>query len=297
MFKDRDVICFLGDSITAYGVWMAEVYQELRKKYRVKCFNAGVPGGRAFMAEKHLYSSCLVYNPDYVTVSFGINDIEPSWYGTYYPELTAEELKDKVPEIYRECYERILNKIIDFGAQPIVCVSTPYDDVSETPNPENGSRKPLERLVEIQLELAGKYNCPLVDFKTVMEPMLGKRKVVSDDRIHPTEDGFHIMAQTFLKDMGETDKADFDTPFVFEDWNKKRFDAEQKLRGFKFVEYVAFIDKWVAGASAEEKKAEAKKAYEGYADKTVGTALWFKDYPAILDAKETIVEKLVRLTI
>lgn len=44
MFKDKDVICFLGDSITANGLWMAEVYQELRKKYRIKCYNIGVPG-------------------------------------------------------------------------------------------------------------------------------------------------------------------------------------------------------------------------------------------------------------
>ncbi len=297
MFKDNDVICFLGDSITANGMWMAEVYQELRKKYRVKCFNAGVPGGRLMMAEKHLYSSCLVYNPDYVTVSFGINDIEPSWYGKYYPGLSIDELKEKVPEIYRECYERVLNKIIEFGAQPIVCISTPYDDVSECPNPENGSRKPLESLVEIQYELAEKYSCPVVDFKKVMEPMLGKRKVVSDDRVHPTDDGFHIMAQTFLRDIGEIHVTDFDTPFVFEEWNKKRYEVEQKLRGFKFVEYVAFIDMWEVGKPAEEKKTEAIKAYEGYADKTTGTALWFRDYPGILDAKDLITEELIKLTI
>ena len=72
MFKDKDVICFLGDSITANGLWMAEVYQELRKKYKVKCYNIGVSGGRIFMAEKCLYSRCLAFNPDYVTVSFGI---------------------------------------------------------------------------------------------------------------------------------------------------------------------------------------------------------------------------------
>ena len=32
MFKDRDVVCFLGDSITAADLWTAEVYQELKKR-------------------------------------------------------------------------------------------------------------------------------------------------------------------------------------------------------------------------------------------------------------------------
>ena len=33
MFKDGNIVCFLGDSITAAGLWEAEVYQFLRKKF------------------------------------------------------------------------------------------------------------------------------------------------------------------------------------------------------------------------------------------------------------------------
>ena len=131
MFKDKDVICFLGDSITANGLWMAEVYQELRKKYKVKCYNIGVPGGRIFMAEKCLYSRCLSFNPDYVTVSFGINDVDHIYYADKYEGLTEAELKEKALEIYNESYERVIKKIIAFGAQPIICIPSPYDDVNE----------------------------------------------------------------------------------------------------------------------------------------------------------------------
>ena len=131
MFKDKDVICFLGDSITANGLWMAEAYQELRKKYKIKCYNIGVPGGRIFMAEKCLYSRCLAFNPDYVTVSFGVNDVEHTYYADKYDGLTEDELKEKAFEIYNESYERVIKKIIDFGAQPIICIPSPYDNVNE----------------------------------------------------------------------------------------------------------------------------------------------------------------------
>ena len=75
MFQDGDVLCFLGDSITANGRWMAEVYQNLREKYGVKCYNCGVSGGMTEFALFYLDSQCLVHSPDYVVMMFGINDI------------------------------------------------------------------------------------------------------------------------------------------------------------------------------------------------------------------------------
>ena len=44
--------------------------------------------------------------------------------------------------------------------------------------------------------------------------MIAKRDIIGADRIHPTPEGHHIMAQIFLKDIGEQDGYDFDTPFV-----------------------------------------------------------------------------------
>ena len=50
MFQKNDIICFLGDSITANGMWMAEIYQTLRKTVPVKCYNCGVSGATAEQA-------------------------------------------------------------------------------------------------------------------------------------------------------------------------------------------------------------------------------------------------------
>ena len=294
MFKDKDVICFLGDSITANGLWMAEAYQELRKKYKIKCYNIGVPGGRIFMAEKCLYSRCLAFNPDYVTVSFGVNDVEHTYYADKYDGLTEDELKEKAFEIYNESYERVIKKIIDFGAQPIICIPSPYDNVNEKTVEKKDTQ---DRCIEFIRSLAEKYNCPVVDFKSVMQPMLKDRDIISGDRVHPTDEGQHIMAQTFLCDMGEQSEPDYDTPFEFEEWNRERYDKEQLLRWFNFVEYCAFIDNWADGKSTEDKKAEVLKSYEGCEDKTTGVAGAFRDYPEMLDKKERIMEDIIRLTI
>lgn len=297
MFKDKDVICFLGDSITANGLWMAEVYQELRKKYKIKCYNIGVPGGRIFMAEKCLYSRCLAFNPDYVTVSFGVNDVEHTYYADKYDGLTEDELKEKAFEIYNESYERVIKKIIDFGAQPIICIPSPYDNVNEKTVEKKDTQERIDRCIEFIRSLAEKYNCPVVDFKSVMQPMLKDRDIISGDRVHPTDEGQHIMAQTFLCDMGEQSEPDYDTPFEFEEWNRERYDKEQLLRWFNFVEYCAFIDNWEDGKSTEDKKAEVLKSYEGCEDKTTGVAGAFRDYPEMLDKKEIIMEDIIRLTI
>lgn len=297
MFKDKDVICFLGDSITANGLWMAEAYQELRKKYKIKCYNIGVPGGRIFMAEKCLYSRCLAFNPDYVTVSFGVNDVEHTYYADKYDGLTEDELKEKAFEIYNESYERVIKKIIDFGAQPIICIPSPYDNVNEKTVEKKDTQERIDRCIEFIRSLAEKYNCPVVDFKSVMQPMLKDRDIISGDRVHPTDEGQHIMAQTFLCDMGEQSEPDYDTPFEFEEWNRERYDKEQLLRWFNFVEYCAFIDNWADGKSTEDKKAEVLKSYEGCEDKTTGVAGAFRDYPEMLDKKERIMEDIIQLTI
>ena len=80
MFKNGDVICFLGDSITANGLWMAEVYQNVRKNYSVKCYNCGVSGITATKTATFLHERCLSFNPDYVVMMFGINDVSINLY-------------------------------------------------------------------------------------------------------------------------------------------------------------------------------------------------------------------------
>lgn len=300
MFDNKDVICFFGDSITANGMWMAEVYQTLRKSRKIKCYNCGVGGATAEKALKYIYSFCLVYNPNYVVVMFGMNDIN---YNLYSAECADEpDIKERQAKSIEDCkenYENVIRLITDFGAKPIICIPSPYDDVTCNEAEENlYCQCALDELEPYFVELSQKYGCTLVNFKAEMQPLLSKRNVMHEDRIHPTAEGHHIMAQTFLRDIGETDTCDFDTPFEFEDWNKQRYEAEQQLLNINFMEYCALLyDGWDKNKTVVEKKQLAKELYDRFDDKDSFFCQACLDYIKSIDLRDKLVGEVVRLTI
>lgn len=297
MFKDRDIICFLGDSITAEDLWTAEVYQELKKKYKIKCYNCGVSGGRARRAAKYLHSKCLIHNPDYVTVCFGINDIDRFCYADRTLPENEQQIEKSLDD-YKNAIDSIVNDVIASGAQPILCIPSPYDEVSDVEAENSNCQCGLDEVEKIVRDAAEKYGCPVVDFKKEMQPLLGKREIIRPDRVHPTDEGHHIMAQTFLRDIGEQDTCDFDTPFEFEDWNKKRTEAYWKTHRMNFVEYCALFDEYYdKDLSFEQKKEIAKKCLEEYEDKTAYIPGAFADYIENVDKYSKLIGEVVKLTI
>ena len=292
MFKDRDVICFLGDSITAACGWTAEVHQALKKKYKIKAYNCGVPGGRAKRAAKYLHSRCLVYNPDYVTVCFGINDI----YREAYPLGDKERISKGLQET-KIALTSIVKDIIASGATPILCVPSPYDEVSEVEAENLHCQCGLDEVEKIVRALAEEYSCPLVDFKKEFQPLLGERELINPDRVHPNLDGHHIMAQSFLRDIGEIDECDFDTPFVMEDWNRKVQEAFGKISAMNFVEYCALFDEFYdKNLTYAEKKEIVKEYLSRHEDKTGFIPRAYADYIEHIDIYDRLVGEIVKVT-
>ncbi len=279
MFKDKDIVCFLGDSITASGLWEAEVYQFLRKKYKIKCYNCGVSGAIAKQALNYLYSDCLIYNPDYVVVMYGMNDMGRGLYSEQWAHLEdLEEQRAAKFREHKESYEKIIKACKDFGSEVIICLPTPHDEVTEREAEKVPYQQILDMAAQFQLEMAKKYNCKVVNFKDNMLPMLGKREIIRFDRVHPTPEGYHVMAQIFLKEIGEIEECDFDTPFEFEEWNKERYDVEEN--GLHKINYVEFTVRY---SSKEPKDDEtlrrfAQMSYENQEDKEGFAARAYKDY-------------------
>lgn len=298
MFRDNDIVCFLGDSITASGLYLAEVYQTLRKKYRIKCYNCGVSGGRTRDAVRYLHANCLIYNPDHVVIMFGINDIERWLLSEKHKNFpNREEYMRESMRKHAESYEEIIKEVHASGADAILCVTVPYDEVSDNPEENLHCQYLLDEATEHLLRLAEKYNCPVVDFKKTMQPMLGEG-IINPDRVHPTEKGYHIMAQTFLYDMGEIEKCDFDSTFVFEDWNKERYDAEMKMHKMNYIEFCAIFDEgWAKGASLEERKALAREKYEEIENKTTFIPLAYLDYIENIEFRDKMRGEVVKRTI
>ncbi len=300
MFKDRDVICFLGDSITAEGLWEAEVYQTLRKKYKIKCYNCGVSGSIADKVRGYMHTECLIHNPDYVVLMLGMNDMNVDLYKTAAPQSHEEaEARESWFLRHKGAYEEIIHSCKNAGAEVIICLPTPYDEVSEAGTEKKCYQAALERACAFQLEMAEKYGCRVVNFKDHLLPLLGKAEIIQPDRTHPTDYGYHVMAQIFLKEIGEIAECDFDTPFVFEDWNKKRYDAEKKNKKLNYVELcTTYFEGYALGKSADEIKEIARerlRAFEPGDNSFIPSA--FREYIECGHLRTRNKGEVVRLTI
>ena len=132
---------------------------------------------------------------------------------------------------------------------------------------------------------------------SVMQPMLTKADILSADRVHPTPEGHHVMAQIFLKEIGLQAECDFDTPFVFEDWNLDRYNAERELNLVNFVEFCAFYkEKYVEEADLEKRKEIARERYESYEDKTGFFPRAYAEYIKKIDRYDLYMKEIIERT-
>lgn len=297
VFKDGDVICFFGDSITASGIYMAEIYQTLKHSVKVKCYNCGVPGATAYDSEPRLYTHCLIHNPTYVVMMFGINDITREKYADSCLDPNKEKIKADSITLHKKSYEWLVKEIISHGATPIMCLPVPYDDKSENDAENYNCSAGLLACIEGVKALQKQYGGYIVDFYNVMYEMLDL-KVIGEDRVHPTNFGYHVMAQTFLRQLGFIEKENYDAPFIFEDWNQKRFDAERIFELLNFVDYCILSEVLREGKSTlEEKKEIIMGKYSKLGEQHIFQKKAYDTYLEKIDFKENLMSKLIKLTL
>lgn len=303
MFKNGDVICFLGDSITAAGTAMAEIYQHIRRHTDIKCYNCGVSGASAELASEYLYDYCLYKKPTHVVIMFGANDIKKEYYA---PECTEND-KQKIIEnalcIYSQKMEFIIQQCLSFGAKVILCTPPPYDEITINQAKNLYCQSGLEKCAKAVKALSRKYELTLIDLQEKMLEMINTKNLISEDRIHPTTLGYHVIAQLFLLGVGETDKLDFDTPYVIEKWNRERQSIEKTLKLIDFIDYVVLYrlskdKKWTLTDKINEVKkrisapdlgAPPAELYEYF-------ALCYKTYLTYAQKRDELEAELIRRT-
>ena len=296
MFNDGDIICFLGDSITANGLLCAEVYQTVGKKKRIKCFNCGVSGGDAKNASDYIYPHCLIRNPTYVVVNFGINDLRLGLYYDSCDLADKEEQRRAALERHKAAYEKIVKTCLDFGAKVIVTIQSPYDDESDYGGEVSRVQAALDESAAFIRSLAEKYSLPVVDYGAEMRPMLS-RGVICGDRVHPTTFGYHVMAQVFMRDTGEVDECDFETPFVPEPWNEERLQAERKLMNHDKAEYcILYRRSREERMTFAERKTYAREVLDRLPETSCNLGL-LADYTKDGDFREELLDAVIRKSI
>lgn len=265
-----DRICFFGDSITSEGLWIAEVMDYFKDNYpqlNISMFNCGICGSRAGDAhlKDRIYGDCLIYNPKYVVIMFGMNDVEYFCHGTGNDE-DKQKIK-KAFEDYPKNLLNIINTVKKSGATPIICSPTPYDEVSDVPElVRKGTDDDLKLFAGICKKIAHENGLIFVDMRSAVADKINNNPI-RDDRVHPNHYGYHLMAQRFLTAIGAKQTEQPDNVWEMSPLNKKRFDKEQKLRLVMFVEHNGMLWQYEDfSRPVEEKKQIAKqklRCFEG----------------------------------
>ena len=289
-------ICFLGDSITRRGYWIAEIFEHLRGDGTV-VYNCGVSGDSASRAIPRLYTDCLSRTPDTVVMMFGMNDIGR----TLYDEGAGdnEEKKAARLELYRTSIRTLAAMIREAGIDLILCTPTPYNDITPTDLPKCSANEGLGACAAFIRTFAKELGVPCVDFFAALTPMIGKEYNTLPDMVHPTPESHHPMAQIFLRTMGMIEKYD-PTPFLpLSELAQARFDAEQQLREIHFIEWnLMYTERTSRKMTHADFLALAESKLSAAREKENATQIrWFSNYLAIVENRLEYEHELVRLTL
>lgn len=289
-------ICFLGDSITRRGYWIAEIFEHLKEK-NIKVYNCGVSGDSASGAIARLYTDCLSRTPDTVVMMFGMNDVGR----TLYDEGAGDVSEKKAARLekYRNSIRTLAGMIREAGIDLILCTPTPYNDVTPSDLPKSSVNEGLSACAEFIRSFSEELGVPCVDFFKELRPMVGKDYQTLPDLVHPTPESHHPMAQIFMKTLGIIDEIDM-TPFLpMSEAAQARYDAEQRLRELYFIEWNQMYGERMKRkmthadfiALAESRLAAATEAGD---ERKIS---WYSYYLENIENKLEYEAELVRLTL
>ena len=203
---DGDTIVFLGDSIThqcLYTQYVEDYFFTRFPKQRVKFHNSGVGGDRCSDALIRFDRDVAHYKPRYVTILLGMNDFG----GQGYNEETFQTYKNDM--------DKLLVKIKEIGAQPILITPTMYDARASRAN-KGRAAPPFVALHNSVLAFYGAYlrevavenGYPFVDMWGPLNQLtLESRKqepafTMIRDAVHPDAPGQAVMAFSVISDLG-----------------------------------------------------------------------------------------------
>ncbi len=295
-------ICFLGDSITANGSWETEIFEKARFD-GLRFYNCGVPGDTAAFATDRIYSTCMNYNPDLVSVMFGVNDNNC---GYYYNKQRVDGQLEKERLEAKEHFEKFCDsiKIISdtvqkSGSTLILCTPVPFDNVT-CGEMEKDLSAPLDKATDFIFSFAKERNIPVVDFNGEMKKYMSTEKIFNDDRVHPNQRGYRLMAQIWSKTVFNGKYAtNANSELSICKTLSERAKIENCLTELRLVEYCFFHDLRMKNtASLAERINEAKARLEkAQAENQESQKSWYSHYLNNINNIEKLESEYVKLTV
>ena len=213
VFHDRDIVCLVGDSITASGLYHSYIYLYYSTRFpslHLSFVNCGISGDNASGMMGRLDKDVYANHSTVVTLSAGMNDVNRNLYSQTNAPTNAPVLQKQAIESYKKNIEKLAESFTKHQLRQIYFTPTIYDeDVESTVESLRGVNGALRECSDFVLQFARSNNMPAVDFWHPMNELNRKRQktdpkftLTSKDRVHPGPAGHLLMAYLFLDQTG-----------------------------------------------------------------------------------------------
>ena len=234
-------MCFVGDSITHRGLYIAHIAAHYRKYYpdsRVEFYDCGISGGNLGNSIKIYEEDVAHYEPTHIVLMIGVNDSNRG--------LLADPPSKERYEKLLAAYDKYCNNLETFyrmtkerGVKLILCTPVPLNEYrSEICSAYRGGCALMLGYATAVRDFAKKYDLPLCDYHTAITKAIQSEDLYAPDGVHPTPEGHYRMAEAFLAFQGMTADGDRSFPDDLNEW----YEVVQKLRGVVATEYFMVKD-------------------------------------------------------
>ncbi|MEO6523737.1 MAG: SGNH/GDSL hydrolase family protein [Mucilaginibacter sp.] len=213
LFKDGDIVCWIGDSITNNGQFYNYVYLYYATRFpndRLWFYNCGISGDVSGGVLKRMDSDVLIHKPNWSVLMIGMNDVKRNLYtiaAKADPDLPQKWAQAMAK--YKEDSEAIV-KILAAKSKVILQKPSIFDQTAAI-KAENaiGVNEALKFGGDHMQDLSMIYKTKLVDYWSIMKQVNrsvqkvdSTATIIGPDRIHPGPAGHFVMAYQFLKETG-----------------------------------------------------------------------------------------------
>ena len=155
--------------------------------HNIRYLNSAISGNTTKMLLDRFDRDVLAYNPDYVFMMIGVNDVWRHFDGSKFTEILIS------PEESGKNMEEMIVKTMNAGAIPVIL--SPYFLDS---NHDDPMRKMVDAVNKEYKALAEKYRIGYIDVQSVFDEYLktGSGYILSSDRVHPKAVGTSLIART-----------------------------------------------------------------------------------------------------
>ena len=217
IFPDNSRIVFIGDSITAANMVLPRVVDAYRG-HGIRFYNCGVAGGTAEFALKIFDTDVKRFEPTHAFISFGINDSRRE---LLLEDRSAQRLEKLTYyyELYKKTMSELVDRLLELGIDVTLCTPVPYDEYSDTPEePLRGGYALMLGYAEFVRNLAREKGVRLYDQHRALSFVMAEDRIISDDRIHPTDHGYFVLARELLHEQG-IEIEEVPIPERFSEWH------------------------------------------------------------------------------